>query len=182
MDATQVADVRRFNRVVTQRVGALQDRYLGRGRSLGESRVLWEAGNGEPEVRELRARLDLDSGYLSRLLRSLERAGLLAVVPMGTDRRVRVVRLTEVGRAERDLLDRRSDALAAAVLDPLDERQRAALTAAMAQVERLLTPGSVQIEPADPASPEARTCMGAYFAELDERFEAGFAPQGSLPA
>src|SRR4051794_4581437 len=117
MRATQIADVRRFNRVVTQQVGALQDQYLGRGRSLGESRVLWEAGSGQLEVRELRARLDLDSGYLSRLLRSLESAGLLEVVPMDADRRVRVVRLTKTGRAERSLLDSRSDALAAAVLD-----------------------------------------------------------------
>ena len=72
MDTELVAQVRRFNRTVTQRVGALQDEFLGRGRSLGASRVLWEIGPDGRDVRALRAALGLDSGYLSRLLRSLE--------------------------------------------------------------------------------------------------------------
>ena len=66
-----VAQVRSFNRTVTERVGALQDSFLARGRPLGASRVLWEIGDGT-DARALRERLDLDSGYLSRLLRGLE--------------------------------------------------------------------------------------------------------------
>ena len=73
--------VRRFNRTVTERVGALQDRFLGRDRPLGASRLLWEIGPDGRDVRELRARLGMDSGYLSRLLRTLEAAGLVEVVP-----------------------------------------------------------------------------------------------------
>ena len=78
----QVIDdvVRRFNRVVTQRVGALDEEYLARGRPLGASRLLWEIGldgTGGAEVRALRQQLDLDSGYLSRLLRRLESEGLV---------------------------------------------------------------------------------------------------------
>ncbi len=72
-----IAQVRRFNRTVTRRVGALDDRFLARGRPLGEARVLWEIGPGGCEVRTLRSRLGLDSGYLSRLLRSLEKEGLI---------------------------------------------------------------------------------------------------------
>src|SRR3954471_17796780 len=98
MDRATVDAVRRFNRTVTQRVGALQDGYLSRGRSLGESRVLWEIEEG-CDVRELRARLDLDSGYLSRLLRSLEAAGLVVVEPAAQDRRIRTTRLTKAGTA-----------------------------------------------------------------------------------
>src|SRR5437764_1344204 len=64
-----IAQVRRFNRTVTQRVGALSDRYLWRDRTLGASRVLWEIGSEGCEVRSLRARLELDSGQMSRLLR-----------------------------------------------------------------------------------------------------------------
>ena len=79
MDRTLVAQVRHFNRTVTQRVGALQDQYLARDRSLGEARLLWEIGDGGRDLRSLRSDLDLDSGYLSRLLRSLEAAGLVAV-------------------------------------------------------------------------------------------------------
>ena len=72
-----IEQVRRFNRTVTERVGALDDHFLGRDRALGEARLLWEIGPDGCEVRLLRARLALDSGYLSRLLRSLEAAGLV---------------------------------------------------------------------------------------------------------
>ena len=94
-----VAGVRSFNRAVTQRVGALQDEYLSRARPLGASRVLWEIGDDAADVRALRVRLDLDSGYLSRLLRSLERDGLVAVGADRADKRVRTARLTAAGRA-----------------------------------------------------------------------------------
>src|SRR5207237_9189947 len=88
-----VARVRAFNRAVTQRVGALNDRYLARDRPLGEARVLWEIGEQGCEVRILRSRLDLDSGYLGRLLRSLEAAPLITVTASDRDRRVRTTRL-----------------------------------------------------------------------------------------
>src|SRR5918911_1585450 len=100
-----VEQVRRFNRTVTERVGALDDHFLGGQRPLGEARLLWEIGVDEGcEVRLLRARLGLDSGYVSRLLRSLERAGLVEVRPGRGDRRVRVAFLTSAGRAERAAL------------------------------------------------------------------------------
>ena len=69
MDTGMIADVRRFNRVVTQRVGALDEQFLDRDRALGQSRLLWEIGAEGSDTRSLRSRLDLDSGYLSRLLR-----------------------------------------------------------------------------------------------------------------
>ena len=116
--------MRSFNRLVTQRVGALNDHYLSRDRPLGEARVLWEIGVDGCDVRRLRSRLGLDSGYLSRLLRSLERARLVTVAPSEADRRVRTARLTPAGRAERELLDRRSDELARSFLEPLSDRQR----------------------------------------------------------
>ncbi len=76
MDERQIEQVRRFNRVVTQHVGALEDSYLQRGRPLGQARLLHEIGSTGIDVRSLRERLKLDSGYLSRLLRSLEAQGL----------------------------------------------------------------------------------------------------------
>src|SRR5918911_819512 len=112
MDSAMVAQVRRFNRVVTQRVGALDDRFLARERPLGQSRVLWEIGPDGSDTRTLRARLDLDSGYLSRLLRALESDGLVRTTASEQDARVRSVRLTQKGRAERSLLERRSDQFA----------------------------------------------------------------------
>ena len=181
-DEDLTARVRSFNRTVTQRVGALSDHYLARDRPLGASRVLWEIGPGGTDARALRARLDLDSGYLSRLLRGLQDEGLIQVVPAEGDHRVRTAVLTDAGRAERAELDRLSDDLAASLLAPLNDRQREQLAAAMGTVERLLTAGLVTFAVTDPASPEARACMAAYFAELGERFDGGFDPGASLPA
>ena len=65
MDAELIGAVRRFNRVVTQRIGVLNDGYLARDRPLGPARVLWELGPDGIDVRTLRSRLDLDSGYLA---------------------------------------------------------------------------------------------------------------------
>jgi DNA-binding MarR family transcriptional regulator/GNAT superfamily N-acetyltransferase len=182
MDQELIAQVRHFNRFVTQRVGALDDHFLARDRLLGEARVLWEIAAEGCDVRSLRARLDLDSGYLSRLLHSLEGAGLVSVEPSEPDKRVRTARLTSAGMAERAVLDQRSDALAESFLAPLNEAQRNRLVAAMSDVERLLTAGMVEIRVLDPAHPHARHCMGEYFAELDSRFEAGFDPSASISA
>src|SRR3954465_7629568 len=137
MSEGAVAQVRSFNRMVTQRVGALSDRYLARARPLGASRLLWEIGPDGCEVRALRARLGLDSGHVSRLLRTLEAEGLVRVEPDAADRGGRVGRPTRKGRSEVELLDRRSDDLARSLLAPLDARKRNELVAAMATVERL---------------------------------------------
>src|SRR5262245_62294929 len=101
MDAAMVKQLRSFNRLVTQRVGALDDRFLSRDRPLGEARVLWEIGQDGCDVRALRSRLGLDSGYASRLLRSLEASGLVVVEPGTHAKRVRTARLTGAGTAER---------------------------------------------------------------------------------
>src|SRR5262245_60980214 len=150
MEPDLVARVRSFNRAVGRRIGALEGRFLGRDRPMGASRVLWEIGPDGRDVADLRTGLGLDSGYLARLLRSLEREGLVVVEAGPGDGRRRRARLTEAGSAERDELDRRSDELAASVLAPLEERQRARLTAAMAEVERLLEAASVAVEAEDP--------------------------------
>jgi DNA-binding MarR family transcriptional regulator/N-acetylglutamate synthase-like GNAT family acetyltransferase len=144
--------------------------------------VLWEIGEHGCELRGLRARLDLDSGYLSRLLRSLEADALIDVGPSERDRRVRTARLTDKGLAERAVLDRRSDALARSMLEQLDDAQRRRLVAAMDEVDRLLTAAFVQIDRIDPAHPDAQRCLAEYFAELDRRFDAGFDPSRSISA
>jgi DNA-binding MarR family transcriptional regulator len=134
----QIDLVRRFNRTVTQRIGALDDAYLSRGRSLGLSRLLWEIGPAGSEVRLLRARLGLDSGYFSRQLRQLEADGLVTTDPDDIDGRVRKVRLTRKGLAERAVLDSSSNELAASILAPLTEPQQDRLVTAMTDVERLI--------------------------------------------
>jgi DNA-binding MarR family transcriptional regulator/GNAT superfamily N-acetyltransferase len=182
MELAAIAQVRRFNRAVTQRIGVLNDEYLARGRPLGASRVLWEIGVDGSDARTLRSSLDLDSGYLSRLLRSLQREGLVSVEPDVGDKRVRRVQLTRAGRSECDVLDRRSDALAESMLAPLNATQRDRLVDAMSVVERLLTAGMVEVTIEDPTSTGARFCIASYFAELDARFDTGFDPSRSIPA
>jgi DNA-binding MarR family transcriptional regulator len=177
----EIACVRRFNRFVTQQVGALNDRYLGH-RPLGESRVLFEIGADGATPRDVRARLGLDSGYVSRLIGSLRRDGLVEERPDPADRRTKRLCLTAAGRAEMEELDRISDGLAASVLDSLSEEQRARLLRAQAEVVRLLAVSMVTVDREDDASADARWCLGHYFAELRDRFEESFDPERTLPA
>lgn len=176
-----VARVRRFNRLVTRQLGVLNDRYLGH-RPLGEGRVLFEIGENGATPRDLRARLGLDSGYVSRLLGSLEREGLIERSPNATDRRTTRLRLTRAGQAELDELNRISDDLAASALAPLTDEQRSRLLAAQAEIMRLLAVSMVAVAQEDPASTDARWCIGHYFAELGERFEEPFDPGRTLHA
>jgi DNA-binding MarR family transcriptional regulator len=180
-DAT-ITHVRRFNRTITQRIGALSDRYLSTRRTLGASRVLWEIGNEGCEVRSLRTRLGLDSGQASRLLRTLEHDRMVELTPSPADRRIRFARLTQAGVAERALLDERSDELASSMLASLDERHRCELVAAMRTVERLITASMVDVRAVDPAGADARRCLRAYFAELNRRSEIPFDPAKGTPA
>lgn len=182
MDTPLIEQVRSFNRTMTERIGVLNDHFLGRNHPLGEARLLWEIGEEGASIRELRRRLGLDSAYVSRLLRSLEKQKLVVVRASPQDGRVRLVQLTEAGLSERRELDQRSDAFACSLLEPLSESQRMRLVAAMSQVERLLIASLIQITAADPVSQEARWCFEHYFTELGERFEAGFDPALSISA
>ncbi|HEY0662253.1 MAG TPA: helix-turn-helix domain-containing GNAT family N-acetyltransferase [Lysobacter sp.] len=176
MDERQIQQVRSFNRAVTRRIGVLSDDYLGRGRPLAESRLLFEVGRAGADVRDLRARLAMDSGYLSRLLRALEAQGLAKSQPSVADARVRRVTLTAKGRREVDALDRHSQEFAASLLAPLRETQRERLITAMAEVECLMRAAGVVVEVSDPAGDDARACIDAYLREIDTRFDAGFDP------
>ena len=182
MDSQDVQGVRRFNREVAERIGALTDEFLGRGRPMGEARILWEIGAEGTDVRALRARLGLDSGYTSRVLRSLERQRLITMGPSPDDGRVRRVELTETGLVERAELDRRSDDVALSILEPLSAGQRARLLLAMADVERLLRASAVRFDVEEPDSTDASWCLEQYFSELNTRFETGFDPLLSISA
>jgi len=180
--ADAVAVVRRFNRSYTQRIGVLDDSFLGLGMPLGPSRLLFEIGGapataaGPLTTQKLRERLGLDSGYLSRLLRRLEEEGLIDVTPDPGDRRRRQVSLTEAGRERWKELEHRSDEQARLIVDPLTERQRDRLARALSEADLLVRAATVRFEPVDPASATAREVIGRYFAEIGRRF--GFEPAG----
>src|SRR5262245_34057459 len=168
MQRAAVNRVRHFNRTVTEGIGVLDGHFMGRDRPVGEARILWEIGSNGVEVRALRVRLGLDSGYVSRVLRSLERHKLIRVRASGADRRVRHASLTKAGVAERAELNRRSDALASRILEPLNQRQRARLLDAMHDVERLIEASMIQFAVEDAMSADAQWCLSQYFAELNE--------------
>src|ERR1700751_2597572 len=171
-----VAVVRRFNRSYTQRIGVLEDSFLGLGMPLGPARLLFEIGAAPATTLALRERLSLDSGYLSRLLRRLEADGLIRVLPDPGDRRRRQVTLTEAGRERWRELERRSDDQARLIVDPLTQRQRERLARALSEADLLVRAATVRFELVDPASPVARDVVGRYFAEIGRRF--GFDPSG----
>lgn len=180
MDET-IRDIRRFNRTFAQRLDLLNDKYLGRDRPYAESRLLHEIGTDGAAVRDLRRRLDVDSGYLSRLLRSLERQELVKTHASAADRRIRVAGLTRAGKAELRRIDALSDRLAGSMLASLSAAQRQRLRVAMNELERLLQASSVEIERAAPTDADARRCFERYFGELAQRFPGGFDPQAGGP-
>jgi DNA-binding MarR family transcriptional regulator/GNAT superfamily N-acetyltransferase len=168
--------LRRFNRTWTQRIGALEESFLGLGLPLGVARLLFEIGPRGAGVRDLRDRLDLDSGYLTRLLRRLEADGLVDVRPDPEDRRRRSVSLTPAGQRAWRALDERSDDLAHRLVAPLTGRQRDRLTEALAAADLLVRAATVHFRRVDPSATPAAAAVDRYFAELDRRFPGGFDP------
>ncbi|XVU27372.1 GNAT family N-acetyltransferase [Actinoplanes sp. CA-054009] len=171
--------VRDFNRYYTRRLGVLNDEYLGQGRPLGEARLLFEIGAGA-DLRDLRRRLGLDSGYLSRMLRSLGGQGLVSVTPRPGDARVRTATLTEAGRRELADLEERSRASVAGLLGSLSPEQRSRLVGAQTEIRRLLRLAAITLTPVADSAPEARLCLRSYAAELVERFPEGYDAAGAL--
>jgi DNA-binding MarR family transcriptional regulator/N-acetylglutamate synthase-like GNAT family acetyltransferase len=133
-------------------------------------------------VLDLRRRLGLDSGYLSRLLRGLEDDGLVQVRPDAGDRRRRVVVPTARGRRSIDRLEDRSEERARALVEPLGDSQRRRLTEALATAERLIRSATATLESLDVASDEAVAAVASYFEEIDRRFPGGFDPGPALTA
>lgn len=182
MDRAAVEQVRRFNRIVAERTGTVSDRFLGGRLPYGESRILWHIGREGIDVRDLRAQLELDSGYTSRMLRSLEKRRLVTIRANRDDGRVRRAKLTAAGRAEYAQIEKRSNVLASSLLEPLGGKQRERLLAAMHDVERLLCASMVTFAIEDPNSRDARWCLEQYYDELKARFPEGFDPGKSIYA
>lgn len=136
---SKIEALRRFNRFWTQRVGVLQEGLLDSPYSLTEARVLYELAQREgPSATELGESLDLDAGYLSRILRRFLEKGLLRKSASVEDRRQSILKLTAKGRSEAEELDQASARQAGALLSAMDEAEQARLVAAMGTVEAIL--------------------------------------------
>jgi GNAT superfamily N-acetyltransferase len=170
-----IARLRRFNRVVTREIGALDTSYLGRGRPLGAARVLQLVKPEGTDLAELRQRLDLDTGLLSRLLRSLESEGLVDVTIDPKDGRRRIASLTAAGIAEWQVYDSLGYEKAQAVLDRAGAGQTA-LIDAMDLIATFMLKDDVIIREADPADPAALSCIAPYYSLLLETF-SGLTPE-----
>jgi DNA-binding MarR family transcriptional regulator/ribosomal protein S18 acetylase RimI-like enzyme len=138
--AERISALRAFNRFYTRRIGVLHEGLLDTKFSLAESRLLWELTHcDDTTATELARTLELDAGYLSRLLRGFKERGLLKASRSTTDARQTRLSISAAGRRAFAPLDRRSQAEVSALLDPLSEAQQQELLAAMARIESLLS-------------------------------------------
>ena len=163
-----IARLRRFNRAVTREVGALDDSYLGRGRPLGAARVLQLISAQGTDVAAIRAKLALDSGLLSRLLRALEAEHLIRLVTDPADRRRRTAHLTPAGEAEMQAYNAIGYARAAETLSRAGNRQQA-LIDAMDLIATSLLRDQLDIRDADATDPAAIACLDAYYQLLIQK-------------
>jgi DNA-binding MarR family transcriptional regulator/GNAT superfamily N-acetyltransferase len=134
----RVAAVRRFNRFYTRQIGVLRKTFLDSPYSLSEARVLYEIASGAPTASAIGRALDLDAGYLSRVLRNFEKRGLIQRRVSATDARQSHLALSPRGRKSFAPLNRRSERDTEAMLGRLGRAQQAQLIAAMNAIEMLL--------------------------------------------
>lgn len=171
---SEIRRLRRFNRVVTSELGAMDQSFLGRGRPLGLARVLQAIGQGKEELRDLRSYLGLDSGLLSRHLRVLEAEELVVAAPSQTqDARQKRVTLTDAGRREFDAYEALSDQHAQELLGR--SRKRKELLAAIDLVSATFGSRQPRIRRAAPTEPDVTYAMAEYTSELSDRFGRSFA-------
>jgi len=138
-DARRIEAVRAFNRDYTRVAGLLTENLLETRHSLTEARVIFELDPGSDlSMLELRARIGLDPGYLSRLVTRLQRRGLISKRRSSEDGRVQLLRLTAAGARERATLDERSAQQVGLLLERIDEPGRDELVGAMDTITGML--------------------------------------------
>ena len=134
-----IASVRGFSRFYTRRIGVLDEALLGSAFNLAEGRIVYEiAHRDRTTASDLVADLDLDRGYLSRLIKGLEKRGFLKRRSSQTDARQSILELTPKGRRGLDAIDRRSNSEVKKLIQPLAADNRQRLVSALSTVERLL--------------------------------------------
>jgi GNAT superfamily N-acetyltransferase/DNA-binding MarR family transcriptional regulator len=175
-----IARLRRFNRVVTREVGALDLSFLGRGRPLSTARILHMTRPEGTDVAVIRQTLGFDSGLLSRLLRALEDEGLIRVIPDPADRRRRIAQLTEAGQVEWQIYEELGLAKARQVFEKAGTRQQAVIEA-MDLIATVLLRDEVDIRDDDPDSDAALACIRAYYRLLIERIPGAHPDMFTLP-
>jgi len=137
----RIDTVRRFNRFYTRHIGVLQEGWLNSPFSLTEARVLYELAHREkPTATAVRNSLELDAGYLSRILSSFEKRGLIEKTPSEDDGRQSILALTEEGRQQFAPIDAQTNDQVGAMLDKLSEKEQRLLIEAIRNIEKVLAP------------------------------------------
>jgi len=136
-----VERVRHFNRFYTRRIGVLREGLLDSSLSLTEARVLYEiARRDKTTATEVRNELDLDAGYLSRILRGFQKRGWIQRAPASDDARRQLLSLTRPGRAAFEPLNARSNQEVRHLLKPLSPDRQTRVVDAMRWIEAALEP------------------------------------------
>ena len=131
--------IRSFNRFYTNIIGLLDQHFLDSPFSLTEGRVLYEICNIEEcSAKKLREKIVIDEGYLSRILDSFSKRGLIKKTPSSTDGRLRIILPTEKGKKEFATLNENSNGLIAQLIEKLSEKEREELLTKMDGIRTLL--------------------------------------------
>ncbi len=173
---SDIETMRAFNRSVTRTLGVFDKNYLGRPRPLAASRLLFEIGEEGEDLKTLRERMGIDSGYLSRLLRKLEKESLITIQKHPSDGRSRIAILGEKGLEELKTLHRLSDQQADTTLSRIPQHMKSSLVESMDTITRIMESVSIELIQVKGDDPRAQAMLKAYYADLSVRFDTTFDP------
>jgi len=135
-----IEQIRSFNRFYTNVIGLLDQHFLDSPFSLTEGRILYEICNTEDcSARKIREKVSIDEGYLSRILDSFVKRGVIKKTPSSMDGRLRIIVPTEKGKREFSSLNDNSNELISKMIGKLSEQEREELVSTMERIRNLLS-------------------------------------------
>ncbi|HZM24877.1 MAG TPA: MarR family winged helix-turn-helix transcriptional regulator [Anaerolineales bacterium] len=138
-DQELIDKIRSFNRFYTNIIGLLDRHFLDTPYSLTEGRVLYEISHTELcTAKKIRANIDIDEGYLSRIIEKFIKHGVVRKAPAPEDRRLHIIVLTEKGKMEFSSMNENSNKLISQLIEKLSEAERAELVEMMERIHQLL--------------------------------------------
>jgi DNA-binding MarR family transcriptional regulator len=139
-DQELIDKIRSFNRFYTNIIGLLDQHFLDTPFSLTEGRVLYEISQTDLcTAKKIRSNIDIDEGYLSRIIDKFLQKGLVKKTPAPEDRRLHIIVLTAKGQREFSKMNGNSNTLISQLIEKLSEQERTELARVMEQIRVLLT-------------------------------------------
>lgn len=134
-----IASIREFNRYYVNLIGIMKNHILDQEYSLTESRIIFEISNARKiTAREIKEKLSLDEGYVSRIVTKLVKDQLVIKEQSKKDKRVYFLVLTAKGKETADLINVRSDDQIGNIIAPLDPQQQTRIVELMAEIKQIL--------------------------------------------